>query len=58
MRIELFWTRLSSNFVHQMCHQDGGEGGGVPIFSKTLAGYISSSIYVIASYFLQNVGHT
>ena len=29
---------LSSNFVHQMCHQGEGGGGG----SVTLAGYISN----------------
>ena len=48
---------LSSNFVHQMCHQ--GEGGSVSqILPKTLAVYISATKCIIAIKFSQNVGPT
>ena len=52
---------LSSNFVHQMCHQGGGgRGGGVlsQILPKTLAGHISVNKCVSAFKLSQNVGHT
>ena len=61
---------LSCNFVHQMCHWGGWEGGGrgkgrggggwalSQILPKTLAGYISVIRCAIALKFSQCVGHT